>query len=899
MRNNWTVLLLVLLTACYSDREHTTVTDIDGTIYRTVTIGDQVWMADNLQVTRFRNGDAIPVVSDAAAWGNLSTGAYCYYGNDANNNASYGKLYNWYAINDSRGIAPEGWHIPTEEELIELAAYLKGDTIAAGKMKAKGTSHWLVPNTGATNESGFSALPGGYRLDNGSYHTMGSNGYWWSTARSYEMYAWTARLYTGFADVRREPYYEKYGFAVRCIKDQPKAERQAKAEQVVEGFDHSLNRISKAHYHFPNIDGRGLVISIKEDLFDTEDIDFKNRYLPVSLAANKISPHAGMMATLIGGGGNSFYKSMGVAKGSMLTSSSFKNLVANDDGFYATNHITVQNHSYGTDIENYYGNDAASYDKSTVHQLDLLHVFSSGNSGGSMSTAGKYKDIEGVANLTGSFKMSKNSIVVAAIDSFGNSMDYISRGPAYDGRLKPELSACTNSGSSGAAALVSGSALLVQQLYKEKYQQLPEASLVKAILINTADDAGARGIDFKTGYGSLNLFKALMSVEQGNFLSGIVRRNTVKSFTITIPANVKELKLTLTWTDPPALANAATALINDLDMTLIHSNGQKWLPWVLSSFAHKDSLELSAVRKRDDLNNTEQITIDNPPAGNYVINVAGYAVLDEQSFHIAWGYAKKNLFSWDYPVATDNLLPGESNMLRWDNSFDARGLLQWSGNGSSEWQTIQAQADLSKNYLLWSVPDTVSTAQLRMVIGSEVFVSDIFSISRPISFEVSSNCMDSVKLSWSRQPNIVGYRIYGLGEKYLEPLAVTGDTKISLPGTGLSAAYFSIAPVFGNGREGVKSSSVRHMDRGMACGSEKGYLVYPNPVFLNQSIKIASTGTADDIFQLYTTEGKLLLQQRLATPNSTVSILGLGRGVYIYNIRQKGVTGKAGRLVIK
>lgn len=898
MQNKWALILLFLLTGCYSDREHKTVTDIDGNIYRTITIGDQVWMADNLQVTHYRNGDPIPVVGDDTAWHNLSTGAYCYYDNDASNNISYGKLYNWYAINDSRGIAPEGWHIPTEVELAQLAEYLKGDTIAAGKMKSTGTVHWLIPNTGATNESGFTALPGGYRLDNGSYHTMGSNGYWWSTTRSYEMYAWTPRLYSGFADVKREPYYEKYGFAVRCIKDTPQADRPVREEQVVEGFDHSLNRISKAHHHFPNIDGRGLVISIKEDLFDIDDIDFKNRYLPVALAASKTSPHAGMMATLIGGGGNSFYKSMGVAKGSMLTSSSFKDLVADDATFYATNHITVQNHSYGTDIENYYGNDAASYDQSTVHQPDLLHVFSSGNSGGSVSITGKYKDIEGFANLTGSFKMSKNSIVVAAIDSFGNSMDYISKGPAHDGRLKPELSACTNGGSSGAAALVSGSALLVQQLYKEKNRQLPEASLVKAVLINTADDAGPKGIDFKTGYGSLNLFKALTAVEQGNFFTGTISSTTSKSFSITIPADVKELKLTLTWTDPPALANTATALINDLDMTLTHAGGQQWLPWVLSSFPHKDSLESPAVRKRDRLNNTEQITIDDPPAGNYEITVSGFQLLDDQSFHIAWQYEKKDLFYWDYPVASDNLLPGQNNLLRWQNSFAAAGMVQWSGNGS-EWQTIQTQADLSKNYLLWSVPDTISTAQLRMVIGSQVFLSDVFTISSPISFAVRSDCMDSVKLSWDKQRNVMAYRIYRLGEKYLEPLTVTTDTMISLPGTALSAAYFSVATVFANGKEGVKSNSLKHTDRGAACNGSKGYLVYPNPVLSNQFIRIASTGVSDDIFQLFTIEGRLLLHHRLTGPNSSVPLSGLPRGIYIYNIQGKDGRKAAGRLIIE
>lgn len=899
MPNKWSLLLLVILAGCYSDRDDKTVTDIDGNIYRTITIGDQVWMAENLKVTRYRNGDMIPGIKDDSAWAQLSSGAYCHYNNDSSYIAGYGKLYNWYAINDSRGIAPAGWHIPTEEELATLMDHLQGDTIAAGKMKSTGTSQWLLPNKGATNESGWAALPGGYRLDNGTWHTMGSNGYWWSTTRSYEIYAWTPRLYTGFADVKREPWYEKYGFAVRCIKDPPKAKgRIAKEEQVVEGFDHSLNRINKAHYHFPDIDGKGLVISVKEDLFDTDDIDFKNRYVPVSLAADRITPHAGMMATLIGGGGNSFYKSKGVAKGSTLTSSSFKNLMADPLSFYTDNRITVQNHSYGTNIENFYGDDAASYDKTTVEQPALLHVFSSGNSGGSVSNAGNYKDIEGFANLTGSFKMSKNSITVAAIDSFGNSMDYISKGPAYDGRLKPELSACTNGGSSGAAALVSGSALLIQQLYKERHQQLPDASLVKAILINSADDAGTKGIDFKTGYGSLNLFNALTAVQEGKNFSGNVSENGTKSFTITIPANVKELKLTMAWNDPPATAHATTALINDLDLALVHSSGQQWLPWVLSSFPHKDSLESPAIRKRDRLNNTEQISIDNPPAGNYEIRISGYRVSGNQSFHIAWQYREKDKFSWDYPVATDNLVPMENNLLRWQNSFAATGTLQWKGNGS-EWHTLQSNIDLSTNYIHWPVPDTVTTAQLRMVIGTQVFLSDVFTISKPVSFDLRSNCMDSVRLSWDKQEHAAAYRIYKLGDKYLESVAITTDTKMNLPGTTLAPAYFSIAPVFADGREGMKSTSMKHIDRGASCPVEKFYLVYPNPVLQNNNVTIASSGNVNDIFQLFTTGGKEVIRQRLAGTYTSVSTAGLPAGAYIYNIVNKDLRQQAGKLIIR
>lgn len=219
MRNNRLLLAMLIISACGDD--HNSVRDIDGNVYRTVSIGDQVWMAENLRATHYRNGDPLLALPDTSLWANSKSGAYCYYDNDSQNISRYGLLYNWHAINDSRNIAPEGWHLPSEEEIMELMNFLGGDTSGAGKLKEAGLSRWLAPNLGATNESGFTALPGGYRLDKGTYHTAASNGYWWSANRSYEMYAWSPRLYTGFADVKRERYYENYGFSVRCIKDRP------------------------------------------------------------------------------------------------------------------------------------------------------------------------------------------------------------------------------------------------------------------------------------------------------------------------------------------------------------------------------------------------------------------------------------------------------------------------------------------------------------------------------------------------------------------------------------------------------------------------------------------------------------------------------------------------------
>lgn len=212
------VMLLLLLDGC---RDNNTVTDVDGNIYPVVQIGKQVWMAQNLSVTRYRNGDSIPQLIRPGDWAKAREGAYCSYVTRDGILSNYGRLYNGYAVQDERQIAPEGWHIPTAAEIAELADYLKGDTIAGGALKATGLTHWLYPNTGATNSSGFTALPGGYRYGpEGSFHTLGSNGYWWCSTGSFELYSWSQRFYTGFADINRDPQYLAYGFSIRCIKDQ-------------------------------------------------------------------------------------------------------------------------------------------------------------------------------------------------------------------------------------------------------------------------------------------------------------------------------------------------------------------------------------------------------------------------------------------------------------------------------------------------------------------------------------------------------------------------------------------------------------------------------------------------------------------------------------------------------
>jgi uncharacterized protein (TIGR02145 family) len=200
----------------------TSISDNDGNTYKTLNIGSQVWMSENLKATKYKNGTDIPLVTDNTAWSTLTTPGYCWYGNnEAAYKATYGALYNWYTVNTGN-LCPAGWHVPTDSEFTTLTTYLGGESVAGGKLKETGTTHWTSPNTGATNETGFTALPGGGRFSNGTFDYIGNYGYWWSDTENATDLAWYRSLLFNFRTVGRNPHDKEVGFSVRCLKgEQP------------------------------------------------------------------------------------------------------------------------------------------------------------------------------------------------------------------------------------------------------------------------------------------------------------------------------------------------------------------------------------------------------------------------------------------------------------------------------------------------------------------------------------------------------------------------------------------------------------------------------------------------------------------------------------------------------
>jgi uncharacterized protein (TIGR02145 family) len=202
--------------------DENTVTDIDGNVYKTVRIGNQVWMAENLRVSRYRNGDLIPEITDNYEWFEIVSGACCNSDNEPSNNSKYGKLYNKYAVVDKRSLAPYGWHISSDEEWEDLIEFLGGDDVAGSELKEVGNGSWLIKNDDATNNSGFSALPGGYRDQYGRFCSVGSYGYWWTSSKHGTCCGSPRYMCYYDSSVNLDDIYnyeEWGGLSVRCVRD--------------------------------------------------------------------------------------------------------------------------------------------------------------------------------------------------------------------------------------------------------------------------------------------------------------------------------------------------------------------------------------------------------------------------------------------------------------------------------------------------------------------------------------------------------------------------------------------------------------------------------------------------------------------------------------------------------
>lgn len=557
------------------------------------------------------------------------------------------------------------------------------------------------------------------------------------------------------------------------------------------------NRINTIQAYFTYLNGAGELISLKEPFYDTSDIDITGRYVNTETESEFIDNHALEMVTIISGNGNSSLTGLGVAPKSFHTSSSNEDVIPNPIEYFTANGINTQNHSYGTGVESFYGVGASLYDQQVYKAPHILHVFSAGNAGLESADHGRYQDITGYANITGNFKLAKNVLTVGAVDTTMNTIVLNSNGPAFDGRIKPELVSYSMTGTSNSAAYVSGVSLLLQQAYRQKYSTDMPSSLAKAFLINSADNIGALGPDHKTGYGSLNAYEAILQLEDEHFIQDKIEFADVKKYKIAVPENAVNFKATLVWTDLPANPNDEIALINNLNIQVLEGTNHIHLPWVLSTEPNIESLEEPAKKGKDHLNNIEQVHITKVESDTIEIVVSSQNPLDSsQAFSIVYDWEIENDFRWTSPTYKDNIpYNGETvSHLRWESSYSANqtGNLYYKMISEEGWQLIEKNIPLKTENYRWDPEIVNDHAQLKMEVIDKTYLSDTFSISAPLRLKVGFDCTDSLSFYWKSIDAVDYYKLFNLEESEMKSFLSTQDTSVTINKSDLSSSFFKV-----------------------------------------------------------------------------------------------------------
>jgi len=680
------------------------------------------------------------------------------------------------------------------------------------------------------------------------------------------------------AYARVQSYSTQYHVAVAKVKkedwpsfiSQPAIQfadliRRPSPEIIINTSNMALNRITFAQQQFPLITGQRVAVSVKEDMFDTTDIDLQGRYIPSSYNSTLNTAHALIMATLIGGAGNSGAGGKGAAPGVKLSSSDYNNsLFPDEDAYYRQSGATVQNHSYGTAIENYYGAEAAAYDQHIYTADTIVHVYSSGNIGTSPASAGRYQGIAGYANLSGNFKQAKNILVAGGTDDAARLMGLSSRGPAYDGRIVPHVTAYGEDGTSGAAALTSGVVALLQDTWRMLRGSAAPAALLKAVIINSASRAAGIRPSFGGGYGSLHAFAAIKTIQDNRLLQGNVSNHTAAQFNIAIPEGIQEVKVTLCWNDPPAAVNAIKALINDLDITATTSDGKLWQPWILSTYPSADSLQLPATRGRDSINNTEQINIERPAAGNMRVSVSGTRVATgAQSFYLAYEMVPANTFQWQNPATGIVTTAGQLLPLQWQTTYRGNSDLSYSTDSGRTWLPVMQNIAVENGQYKWVAPDIFGPVMLKLTLTDTSFISPSFYVSPLLTMRAGFNCTDTVLLYWNRQPGAAAYQLYTMGSTELKPYQQVRDTFVFIPKATASSLYFAVSPVAPAGWTGLRSYAVNYAQQGVGCYVQT---LLADPTTDNKvalSLTLGSTWQLQTVYwERLTREGWLTLEQQ-------------------------------------
>lgn len=658
--------------------------------------------------------------------------------------------------------------------------------------------------------------------------------------------------------------------------------------------------------------GKGMNIFLDDDGPVGPHIDYKGRInQEMVTATSPINDHADHLAGVLIGAGNVNPLYKGIADSATIRLYTYTSDISQQSGLfdipnaYSQHQTYVTNTSQGNGCNAGYNAFAQILDQQVVDYPRLLHVFSAGNNGN--GSCGYYAG-NGFGTITGGSKLSKNTISVG--NTINNDvLNYnSSQGPATDGRLKPEVVATgvnvfstSNypevneydgmSGTSQASAVTAGIAAVLYEVYQHFYDSLPYSDLMKNILLNSAVDLGNKGPDFKFGFGKVHAGNAFKLIQNQQFYADSITNGTSETWQISVPNNVKQLKVMLYWHDLPATLGATEDLVNDLDLEVVTPSSQVFLPWVLNSFADFDSLNAQPIRKKDHLNNVEQVTIDFPDAGNYSIRVNSFfQTLSSQRFTLTYFFVYDSLHL-AFPNGNEKFSPSQKVKVYWDHISD--NLTDYSLAYSLDkvnWTSISNSISGTQKWYDWIIPAHLNGKYwLKISQGTQSDISDAtFTVFQsPQHLKLDTICENYVVLEWEAVLNAQRYNIYKMGSFYMDSVATTTHEKYVFTSESILDTSWYAVQAINQALKSERSVAVPKYPGAQNCniGMEEDIIskfkVYPNPA--QDFIWIESTEPIQKL-KLYDLQGRVLWQQEENVNNQQINLSAWTNNVYLLQI---------------
>ncbi len=598
---------------------------------------------------------------------------------------------------------------------------------------------------------------------------------------------------------------------------------------------HRANAIDGDFHGARNYDGTGITFAINDDGFVGPHIDFQGRTNQDDVAGDFTGTHGDMTAGIAGGAGNLDPSIRGMATGSYLHIRQYRGNMSGTIPLHQDSAVLIFSSSYSNGCNGGYTNTTLLVDQEIYNNPTLMQTFSAGNSNNQDCNYGAGTQW---GNITGGHKIGKNVIATANLNANDGIISSSSRGPASDGRIKPDISAHGNSqlstdpnnayapggGTSAAAPGICGVLAQAHHAYRDLYNATAPSALLKAALLVTANDLGNDGPDFIYGWGKVNGLKLVKLLEDNRYLMGSIAQGGSNTHTIAIPANVSRAKIMVYWADPEASTSAATALVNNLDATVTDPSMTTHLPWVLNSAPNATTLALPATKGVDNLNNVEEIAIDNPAAGNFTLTVNGTTIpMGVQEYYVVYEFLTDEI-TVIHPMGGEGIVPNSSTRIHWD-AYGTTGnfLVEYTTDNGASWTTINGNAPGASRFLTWNTPATVS-GQVRVRV-SRAGVSDEsdanFSLmERPQNLRVSRVCANpsAIQVTWDAVPNATSYDVFLLGNKFMDSIGTTTALDYAIPVADVNdEQWFSVRAVGANGLRSQRQIAVQYV--GSAGGS--------------------------------------------------------------------------------